>query len=165
MGNVKTSDRVQDTDIKRLNHVGVGLKSIADILGCHAATVTVRLKAMGIKATDTRRSFMEQVFLGLPLEVQEWLSHNLYNEGIPIKTFVTKLILEAYNATPAVQEPAPAPMPVMDGGEPAPIPVEQGTTEVFETSDTLVTVEPEHVPDFLETLPETLPETKSLFGT
>ena len=117
MANVKKANRVQDTDIKRLNHVGLGLKAIADLLGCHAATVTLRLKAMGVDPTDTRRSFMEQVFLSLTPDEQEWLSHNLYNSGTSIKEFTTRLIKEAYAQNPALAAPMPAPLPEMQGSE------------------------------------------------
>lgn len=113
MANVKKINRVQDTDIKRLNHVGLGLKSIAELLGCHMATITLRLKALGIKPTDTRRSFMEQVFLSLTPDQQEWLSHNLFNADINIQKFITGLIVEAYNSSPTVTPAAPAPMPEM----------------------------------------------------
>ena len=112
MANVKKANRVQDTDIKRLNHVGLGLKAIAELLGCHPATITLRLKAMAVEPIDTRRSFMEQVFLSLSREEQEWLSHNLFNAGLGIREFVTTLIKEAFAAAPAVA-PAPVAMPVM----------------------------------------------------
>jgi hypothetical protein len=117
MANVKKANRVQDIDIKRLNHLGLGLKAIADLLGCHPATVTLRLQALGIDATDTRRSFMEQVFNGLNKQEQDWLSHNLFNNGIGIKDFVIMLVKEAYVASAHVAVAvAPAPMPAMVGG-------------------------------------------------
>jgi hypothetical protein len=116
MANVKKANRVQDTDIKRLNHMGLGLKAIADLLGCHAATITLRLTAMGISPTDTRRSFMEQVFKSLSPEEQDWLSHNLFTAGIGVKEFVTSLIREAYTANGAATiQAVPVAMPVMEG--------------------------------------------------
>lgn len=111
MANVKKSERVQDADIRRYNHVGLGLKAIADRLGCHAATVTTRLKAMGIKPTDTRRSFLEQVFTDLTVEEQEWLSHNLFNANIDIREFIVELIKREFTASPDVAVPEAAPMP------------------------------------------------------
>lgn len=113
MANVRAKDRVQNADIKRLNHVGLGLKAIADLLGCHAATITLRLKEMGVAPTDTRRSFMEQVFLGLTADEQEWLSHTLYNSGTPVKEFVTTLIKTAHSLAPKVAQAMPAPLPEM----------------------------------------------------
>ena len=155
MANVKKANRVQDTDIKRLNHVGLGLKAIADLLGCHAATITLRLKAMGIDATDTRRSFMEQVFLNLTPAEQDWLSHNLFNAGIGIKEFVTTLIREAYTNTPAVATAAPPAMPTMLSGSDVTVaPAE-------------VQVAPEHVTDAPEQPTAELPDAppKGLFST
>lgn len=117
MGNRKREDRVQNVDIKRLNHMGLGLKAIADHLGCHPATITLRLKAMNIDPTDTRRSFMEQVFNGLDRDQQDWLSHNLYNAGINVKEFVLTLVREAYEARAQETIAAvPAPMPKLEGG-------------------------------------------------
>jgi hypothetical protein len=119
MANVKKSDRVQDTDIKRLNHVGLGLKAIADHLGCHPATITLRLKAMGIDPTDTRRSFMEQVFNSLTPEQQDWLSHGLFNGGINVKEYVVKLIEDAFEEEGGqVPVAAPVPVPELSGGKP-----------------------------------------------
>lgn len=108
MGNVKKSARVSDQDIKRLNHAGLSLKAIADKLGCHAATITLRLKAMGIKPSDTRRSFMEQVFMGLSTEEQDQLTHYLFNQDISIKDYVTSLIKENVKGLP-VQALPPEP--------------------------------------------------------
>lgn len=111
MANVKKANRVQDTDIKRLNHVGLGLGTIAKVLGCHAATVTLRLKAMNVEPTDTRRSFMDDVFKHLTSEEQEWLSHNLYNSNTPVKDFIVSLIKVAHTQAPAVAAVVPAPIP------------------------------------------------------
>lgn len=164
MANVKKINRVQDTDIKRLNHVGLGLKAIADHLGCHAATITLRLKAMGMDPTDTRRSFMEQVFLSLTPDQQDWLSHNLYNAGIGIKEFITTLITEAYANTPVVAAAVPAPMPEMLSAVPqGPADVATEDTALFHATfpatvdPTAVQVEPEYVQD----VPEAIPETES----
>lgn len=176
MANVKKANRVQDTDIKRLNHVGLGLKAIAQILGCHPATITLRLNDMGIEPTDTRRSFMEEVFRSLSNEEQDWLSNNLFNAGIGIKEFVTTLIREAYAATPTVAAATPAPMPVMESvvaAEPVKDTVEAKpvesepvkSPEPVAAAD--VQVKPEKVSDVLpaETeAPAPAAPTKSLFG-
>lgn len=156
MANVKKANRVQDTDIKRLNHVGLGLKAIADLLGCHAATVTLRLKAMGVDPTDTRRSFMEQVFLSLTPDEQEWLSHNLYNSGTSIKEFTTRLIKEAYAQAPVVAAPTPPPMPEMTVGSPqidAAIEKlkQDGSLAEVPADDADLKVDPEYVSDSLQT--------------
>lgn len=170
MANVKKEDRVQDVDIKRLNHVGIGLKAIAELLGCHPATVTIRLKEMGIEPTDTRRSFMEKVFSALPREVQDWLSTNLYNNDIPVHTFVTELVLEAYRASPVAQPAAPAPLPPMDPvpGIPMPPPsVLDGIRSGMSSQSTnpLALVPAERVFDSPEeAAPASLAGTKSLFG-
>jgi hypothetical protein len=118
MANVKKSDRVQNVDIKRLNGVGLGLKSIADRLGCHPATITLRMQEMGLVPTDTRRSFMEQVFDGLTTDQQEWLSHNLYNAEIWVGEFVTNLIRQAYAENPGTVSAAPVAVPELEGNHP-----------------------------------------------
>lgn len=127
MANVKKSRRVSDADIKRLNHVGLGLKAIAQLLGCHPATVTQRLDAMGVDPTDTRRSFMEKIFVGLKPETQEWLSHNLYNTSTPVSEFIIALIEGAHALAPSVVAATPAPMPEMQS---APSPTTEPATEL-----------------------------------
>ena len=158
MANVKKDNRVHDTDIKRLNHVGLGLKTIADILGCHAATITLRLKKMGVDPTDTRRNFMESVFTHLTPAEQDWLSHNLFNSGLGIKEFVTALIKEAHTNAPAVAVAAPAAMPAMQTVVPAEPPV-----KVEETPEAEVQIAPEKVEEAPVTDPPTTP-VKSLFS-
>lgn len=160
MANVKKVNRVNDTDIKRLNHVGLGLKTIADTLGCHAATITLRLKKLGIDPTDTRRSFMEAVFTSLSQAEQDWLSHNLFNSGIGIKEFVTTLIKEAYANAPAVAVAAPAAMPAMQTVVPAEPPL-----KVEEMPAAEVQVAPEKVEEPAETqVAEPVAPVKSLFS-
>lgn len=150
MANVKKAHRVQDIDIKRLNHVGLGLKAIAEHLGCHAATVTLRLKAMNIEPTDTRRSFMEQVFFSLTPDQQDWLSHNLFNAGIGVKEFVSTLITEAYQNNPGtVPAAASTELPEMDGGHSPPNFSEEPSPDEQ--------LEPEYVSAEPETAPATLP--------
>ncbi len=136
MGNVKKDMRVQDVDIRRLNHMGLGLRAIADMLGCHAATITLRLKAMGIDPTDTRRSFMEEVFKSLPENQRDWLSHNLFNKGISVKTFISQLIGEAYELSDKETSisATPVPMPEMQGGG-ADVPLESPVSLHPPTSD------------------------------
>lgn len=165
MANVKKANRVQDVDIKRLNHLGLGLKTIAQLLGCHAATITLRLEAMGIDPTDTRRSFMESVYLSLSKDQQDWLSHNLFNNEISIKDFIVTLIKEAYAQAPATSvAPTPVAMPVMQGGAcPAPVAMPVPATEDSQAieeapeavPEPVIQVEPEYVADTVNgTVPE-----------
>lgn len=145
MGNVKKSERVQDTDIRRLNHIGLSLKAIAELLGCHPATVTLRLKAMKVAPFDTRRSFMEQVFMSLTTEQQEWLSHHLYNNDISIKDYIVSLIRDAY-ATANSLAASPAPMPKMKTAQTTPVEPDL-LAEVEAAQATIPMVEPEFVDD------------------
>ncbi len=143
MANTRKEDRVQDSDIKRFNHTGLSLKCIADMLGCHPATITLRLNAMGISPTDTRRSFMEQVWNSLDEEQQDWLSHNLYNTGIGVKEFVTALIKREYESNPGTVTATPAEMPELEGGKPADGSSEESKPQV---PPELVTDQPEKPP-------------------
>lgn len=117
MGNVKKDRRVSDQDIIRLNHVGLSLKAIAEKLGCHAATITLRLKALNVAPSDTRRSFMEQVFEGLTTEEQDWLSHYLYNSQISIKDYMVSLLKAAYAIAPPLAAPMATPAMAEHQGE------------------------------------------------
>lgn len=88
---------MDDADIIRLNSVGLSLKTAAEILGVHPTTITQRLTELGIKPADTRRTFMEDIFVTLPPACQEWLADQL-GPHIAIKDYVKGLILNAYLA-------------------------------------------------------------------
>lgn len=89
----RANRKATDGDIIRLNSVGLSLATIARALEVHPTTVTLRLKALGIPPADTRRSFMEDVFLQLDPQEQEWLADQL-SAGVSVKDFV-KLLIKA----------------------------------------------------------------------
>ena len=96
MANVYRANRkATDEDIIRMNSVGLSLATIARALNCHPTTVTLRLKSLRVQPADTRRSFMEDIFLELTLDQQEWLADQL-NPYLSIKDFVKKLIQNEY---------------------------------------------------------------------
>lgn len=90
----RANRKATDADIIRLNSVGLSLGTIARALDCHPTTITQRLRHLGIPPADTRRSFMEDIFLSLTLEQQEWLADQVTNTNV--KDFVKLLITEAY---------------------------------------------------------------------
>ena len=83
-----------DADIIRLNSVGLSLATIARALDCHPTTVTLRLRSLKIPPADTRRSFMEDIFLSLTLEQQEWLADQV--KATAVKDYVKQLIIEKH---------------------------------------------------------------------
>ena len=91
----RANRKAEDADIIRLNSVGLSLGTIARVLDCHPSTVTLRLNSLGIPPADTRRSFMEDIFVSLSVEQQEWLADQLVS-GMTIKEFVKSLIIKAY---------------------------------------------------------------------
>lgn len=111
MGNVKKEDRADGTEILRLNLVGLGLQAIGEIVGCHAATVSVKLKEMGVASNDTRRNFMEEVYNCLSEEEREWLADILYTSKVPIKDFVVQLLKERHRVAPPEPGPELTPLP------------------------------------------------------
>lgn len=82
-------------EIIRLNSVGLSLSTIAEIIGCHPTTVTLRLKSLGVEPADTRRTFMEDIVTTLSNDQQEWLVTQL-GPSLPIKDFVKNLLVEKY---------------------------------------------------------------------
>lgn len=118
MSNVPQSERVQDADIRRLNHVGLSQKAIAEELGCHPATVAVKLKTLGIKSVDTRHSFMEAVYKGLNRSQQEWLSRHLYNNDMDLRKFVSDLVVQAYKDSDHLTQAVPVPVPKLEVAAP-----------------------------------------------
>lgn len=85
-----------DGDVIRLNSVGLSLATIAKVFQCHPTSVTLRLKRLGIEPADTRRSFMEDVFMNLTLPQQEWLADQM-SSGLSVATFVKDLIVDRYD--------------------------------------------------------------------
>lgn len=90
--------KATDEDLIRLNSVGLSLSTVAKVVGCHPTTVTLRLQGLGIEPADTRRTFMEDVFIRLDNPQQEWLADHLRDKNINVKTFVFRLIQQAYAA-------------------------------------------------------------------
>ena len=92
---VRVNRKATDEDLIRLNSVGLSLATIGNILNCHPTTVTLRLKSLGVEPADTRRAFMEDVFMAMTLHQQEWLADQL-GPHFPIKKFVQTLIHQKY---------------------------------------------------------------------
>ena len=90
-----------DADIIRLNSVGLSLGTIARALDCHPTTITLRLRSLKIPPADTRRTFMEDIFLSLTLDEQEWLADQVANTAV--KDYVKQLIVEKHAEAKANQ--------------------------------------------------------------
>lgn len=93
----RANRKAADSDLIRMNSVGLSLATIAKTLGCHPSTVTLRLKSLNVPPADTRRTFMEDVFISLESEQQEWLADQLSSE-LSIKDFVKNLLVDKYHA-------------------------------------------------------------------
>jgi len=91
----RANRKAADEDIIRFNSVGLSLATIAEILGCHPSTITLRLKSLGIDPADTRRAFMEDVIKMLPTEQQEWLADEL-SDGTSVKLYVKNLLQQEF---------------------------------------------------------------------
>lgn len=91
----RANRKASDADIVRLNSVGLSLATIATALQCHPTTITLRLKSLKVPPADTRRAFMEDVFLALNLDEQEWLADQL-NGTMSVKDFVQRLIKQEH---------------------------------------------------------------------
>lgn len=87
--------KASDDDIVRMNSVGLSLGTIANIIGCHPTSVTLRLRKLKVPPADTRRTFMEDIFVTLPADHQEWLADHLA-KGSNIKDFVRELLVAEY---------------------------------------------------------------------
>ena len=90
----RANRKTTDADIIRLNSVGLSLTTIARALDCHPTTITLRLRSLKIPPADTRRSFMEDIFLSLTLEQQEWLADQV--KATAVKDYVKQLIIEKH---------------------------------------------------------------------
>lgn len=96
MTNVFRANRkATDADIIRLNSVGLSLATISGKLGCHTSTITQRLRAMGITPADTRRAFMEDIYLSLTPDQRTWLESQL-GPHISVKNYVKNLLVSEF---------------------------------------------------------------------
>ena len=91
----RANRKASDADIIRLNSVGLSLATIARALDCHPTTITLRLKSLGIPPADTRRTFMEDVFMTLNTDQQEWLANQL-SSTVSIKDYMKELIVKEH---------------------------------------------------------------------
>lgn len=91
----RSTRKVSDEDIVRLNSVGLSLQAIAEILGVHSTTITNRLRDLNIDPADTRRSFMEDIYVTLSASQQQWLLSQL-GPHISIKDFIKNMLVERF---------------------------------------------------------------------
>lgn len=87
--------KATDDDIIRMNSVGLSLSTIARLVGCHPATISLRLQSLNVPPADTRRAFMEDIFITLSEDQQEWLADQL-GPHISIKDYVRNLLVEEF---------------------------------------------------------------------
>lgn len=80
-----------------MNSVGLSLGAIAERLGCHTSTVTQRLHALGIAPADTRRAFMEDIYMSMSEDQKRWLERQL-GAHISIKTYIKTVLMDRYIA-------------------------------------------------------------------
>lgn len=90
--------KVTDADLIKMNSVGLSLGTIAKHMDVHPTTITGRLKALNVSPADTRRTFMEDIFLGLSVNQQEWLADQL-GPHISIKDYIKNLLVKEYSRT------------------------------------------------------------------
>lgn len=93
----RSNRKVSDEDIIRLNSVGLSLATIARQLGCHTSTVTQRLWALNIPPADTRRAFMEEIYLSMPAEQRAWLESQL-GASISVKDYIRNILAKEFVA-------------------------------------------------------------------
>lgn len=103
-GVFRPNRKATDDDIIRLNSVGLSLTTIANLIGCHPATISLRLRSLNVAPADTRRTFMEDVFITLSPQQQEWLADQL-GPHISIKDYVRNLLVEDYIASTGSEDP------------------------------------------------------------
>lgn len=96
MSSIPRSNRkASDEDIIRYNSLGLSGSTIGKLLGVHPTSITVRLKSLGIDPSDTRRSFMEDVYASLTEAQQKWLAAQL-GPRYPVKEFVKDILVREF---------------------------------------------------------------------
>jgi hypothetical protein len=87
--------RQQNEQIIALNSIGLPLTEIAEITEMQFSTVKNRMIAMGIEPSDTRRSFMKDIYLSLNTSQREWLISKMV-PGTNIMDFVRSILITEY---------------------------------------------------------------------
>jgi hypothetical protein len=87
--------KASDTDIIRLNSVGMALSEIAKELDVHPTTVNLRLQALNIPPADTRRAFMGDIYRSLSPDQQDWLASQL-GPHLSIKDFIRNMLVKEF---------------------------------------------------------------------
>lgn len=105
----RANRKATDADIIRMNSVGLSLATIAQALDCHPTTITLRLKSLKIKPADTRRSFMEDIFLKLTNDQQEWLADQVTTTYV--KDYVKQLIIDKHAQSKGTNNGSTQPLP------------------------------------------------------
>lgn len=96
MSTVKQINQKSDEQaIVKLNSLGLSTSYIATELSIHPSTVTNRLNKLNIPQTDTRRSFMEDIYKSLSSDQQDWLASQL-GPHLSVKDFMKNLLVERY---------------------------------------------------------------------
>ena len=93
----RVNRKVNDNDLIRYNNLGLSLKAIGQLVDCHPTTVKIRLDQMGIPVSDTRRSFMEDVYKNLTPSARDWIHDQVEQSGVSIKDLIVHLITGAAN--------------------------------------------------------------------
>lgn len=91
----RANRKATDKELIQFNNLGLSLKAIGEIVGCHPTTVKIRLGDLGIAPADTRRSFMGDIYESLSPTNREWLMRKMQGTT-SIKEMVTQLIRDAH---------------------------------------------------------------------
>lgn len=85
--------KISDAEILRANSFGLSLQEIGNMAGITRPAISQRLKAMGIPAFDTRRSFMNEVIRRLPEVAFKHIDKTL-SPTFTAKDYIVKLIMD-----------------------------------------------------------------------
>lgn len=91
----RSDKKGSDAAIVKLNAVGLSSRTIASMRGIHPTTVSNRLKALGIEAFDSRRSFMEDIIRSLTPAQRNWLV-NQVGPHLTIRQYISSLIVQDF---------------------------------------------------------------------
>lgn len=85
--------KASDSEIIKLNSLGYSLSTVGARVNCHHTTIKTRLDSLGVPVADTRRSFMEDVYKGIPANLIDKLADQL-GPHTSIKDYVRNLLMK-----------------------------------------------------------------------
>lgn len=98
--------KASEKKILALNSLGYSVSGIGRATDCDPSTISVRLQQLGLRASDGRRAFMEEVCASFTEEQLNWIASQLGPQH-SIKDYIRNLIEKEFPLHTGTSEDTP----------------------------------------------------------